>query len=104
MKSTPQPAFFQYRFYQELRTLGFFDWKVAARRSVKRSSRGALVFSAYHAQYIAIIIGPENGPRGPGKRFRVLGDFIAGQRKGIARKQDPFGLREGAGGKKRIDP
>src|SRR6266852_1543014 len=64
---------------------------------------GALIFSADHAQDIAIIIGPENGPRGPGKRFRVLGDFIAGQRKGIARKQDPFGLREGARGKERID-
>src|SRR5216684_2585244 len=64
---------------------------------------GALIFSADHAQDIAIIIGPENGPRGPGKRFRVLGDFIAGQRKGIARKQDPFGLREGTGGKERID-
>jgi len=78
MQSSPVPGLLRYRVYQELRTLRLFDWKVAARRFVKRSSRGALVFSAYHAQNIAIIIGPENGPRGPGKRFRVLGDFVAG--------------------------
>src|SRR5260370_25182184 len=67
------------------------------------STLGALISSAYHAQYIAIIIGPEKGPRRPGKRFRALSDFIAGQRSGDARQQDPFGLRDETGGKERID-
>ena len=50
------------------------------------STLGALTSSAYHAQYVAIVIGPEKGPRRPGKGFRMLSDFIAGQRSGIARK------------------
>src|SRR5260370_8035236 len=70
---------------------------------MRRSWRSSCGASANHAQYVAIIIGPEKGPRRPGKGFRVLSDFIAGQRSGIARKQDPFGLREGTRGKERID-
>src|SRR4029077_9943973 len=42
-------------------------------------------------------------PRPRGKRFRVLNHLLPGQRSGIARKQDPVGLREGTLEEKRID-
>lgn len=58
---------------------------------------------AEHVKQVAIIIGPRDGLRHSGKRFRVLSHLPAGERSGVARKQDPVGLRERACGKERID-
>lgn len=62
-----------------------------------------LIAPAHHAQQIAIIIGPRDGPGRGGKRFRAFYHLLAGERSGIARKQDPVGLRERALGNERID-
>jgi hypothetical protein len=68
-----------------------------------RIERCTLVLPTNQVQEIAIIIGPKNRPRFGGKRFGLLGHLISGQRSGIARKQDPVGLRERASKEGRVE-